>query len=66
MVPISLKNIQERKTTVKEREEGKGDRVAFFKKRGTCAVNNWVPPEIILDATCPPPPGQRLRNNQGK
>lgn len=40
LVPISLKNIQERKTTVKEREEGKGDRVAFFKKRDTCAVNN--------------------------
>lgn len=50
MVPISLKNIQERKATVEERE-GKGDRVAFFKKRGTCMVSNWVPSESIFGAT---------------
>lgn len=33
-VPVSLKNIQDRNATVGEREEGKGDRVGFLKKRG--------------------------------
>lgn len=59
-VPVSLKNMQERKAIGKE--EGKGDRVIFFKR------NNEASPEIILDATFSsfPIPPKRLRNDQGK